>query len=356
MGTGVIFRCDATKETGLGHLSRCLGLAEALRDTGCSSHFAGHYAPEFAAWICAAGFSIIEWNVETGSPGDALALAGHARALGIHGILADDYRIGIAWLDWLNGQGWTPMLFDDYGRLSTYSACRGVINFGVAAARPEYPGLPADRLLYGPRYFPARRELAAVRVKSSGRAEQQDVNKVLVTLGGRDRHGILWPLLRALSRVAPKAAIRAIVPPDVIRSTQANPVQDRLVATTPFMADHFAWADACISGGGLTKYECAYIGLPVAIIPQTDAEQAETRFFAAEGLGYDLGTSTRVDELEEMLEPFVHRPDLRRGLTQNGHDRFRLDSPVVVARAVLSWTDERRIPSLKREPDLLEER
>jgi spore coat polysaccharide biosynthesis predicted glycosyltransferase SpsG len=346
MGTGVIFRCDATKETGLGHLSRCLALAEAFQDLGHESHFAGHYDGAWAAGILAAGFPIIEWDEITGSQGDAVALASHARALGVHDIVADDYRIDGVWLECLHGQGWMPILFDDFGRLPDYGACRGIINFGVGDKRPPYPGLPEAQILYGPRYFPARRELAAVRTTRPGRAEQQDVNKVLVTLGGRDRHGILRPLLRALSRVAPKAAIRAIVPPDVIRSTQANPFQDRLVAFTPSMADHFVWADACISGGGLTKYECAYIGLPVAILAKTSDEQMDTAVFATNNLGYDLGGFAEPDRLEEMLEVFIREADLRRALTQNGLDHFPPDSPLNAARSVLSWANMSLSPSI----------
>lgn len=342
----MLFRCDATKDTGLGHLSRCLALAEAFQDLGHESYFAGHYESAWARGIQDAGFSITEWNERTGSREDAAALASLARALGVHDIVADDYRISSAWLDRLYDEGWMPVLFDDYGRLPAYGACRGIINYGVGDTRLPYHGLRDDQILFGPRYFPARRELAAVRATRSGRHNPKGIQNILITLGGLDRHGKIWQVLQAVSGLAPDAVVRAAVAPAFMHSGDAEPFRKWLVPFTPYMAGHFAWADACISGGGQTKYECAYVGLPVAILAQTSDEQMDTAVFAAEGLGYDLGGFAQADRLKEALGVFIHQPDLRQVLSQNGLERFPPDSPLVTARAVLSWTSQNQLPSM----------
>src|SRR6185295_13437248 len=107
------------------------------------------------------GFPCVESNAETGSSEDAVALAASARTLGVEALLADDYRIGVPWLECLKGMGLAPIVFDDFGRLPSYAACKGVVNFTVGAARLAYPGLSECSVLRGPNYFPARRGLAA---------------------------------------------------------------------------------------------------------------------------------------------------------------------------------------------------
>lgn len=334
----MIFRCDATRQTGLGHLSRCLGLAEALRDLGCDSHFAGSYEGTGAASLEAAGFSCVRWTDVAGSLADAGALATRARNMRVPAIVADDYRIDDAWLQCLRDQGWLPIVFDDFGRLAAYAACTGIINFGVGHTRPPYGDLSAERILFGPQFFPARRELATVRDARSARSQPKDPGKILITLGGHDRHGLLWPLLSTLSRVVPPATLRAVVAPEVMESDLARPFQDCLVAATPFMAPHFLWADVCITGGGLTKYECAYVGLPAALMAQTVDEQSEATLFASEQLGFDLGGVTMLDCLEARLVDFIRQADRRQVLAQNGLDRFAAQGSLMAARRVLSWT------------------
>jgi UDP-2,4-diacetamido-2,4,6-trideoxy-beta-L-altropyranose hydrolase len=39
----ILFRCDGMAETGLGHVSRCVALAEALRECGFVSRFCGRF-------------------------------------------------------------------------------------------------------------------------------------------------------------------------------------------------------------------------------------------------------------------------------------------------------------------------
>ena len=42
-------------------------------------------------------------------------------------------------------------------------------------------------------------------------------------------------------------------------------------------------------GGGLTKYECIFAGIPVASFAQTPSQQADTDTLAKQGLISDLG-------------------------------------------------------------------
>jgi spore coat polysaccharide biosynthesis predicted glycosyltransferase SpsG len=293
---------------------------------------------EFAALLSAAGFSIPKWRLATGSLEDAQALVQYARARDIDALLVDDYRIAGTWLDNIARAKFPIILFDDFAPLPSYRACSGVVNFTIGSVHLAYPGLSEDRVLRGPGYFPARRDLAKLRETRAGRVDTDPIRNVLVTIGGNDSLRLTWPVLESLSRVAPHAGVRALTTRAVAESRDARWYHDRLVVTTPFMAPYYDWADVCVSGGGLTKYESAYLGIPVAILSQTEEQQAETNIFAAEGLGYDVGGFENLTGLDDRLLAFLTQSELRRRLVDAGLDRFRPDSTTRTVDALLSWT------------------
>ena len=52
-----------------------------------------------------------------------------------------------------------------------------------------------------------------------------------------------------------------------------------LIATQVIdLADEFAWADLCICGGGLTKYESAYMGVPAAVLYRRTFSKRKRQF------------------------------------------------------------------------------
>jgi len=336
-----IIRCDATRETGLGHLSRCLGVAEGLGAANETSVFVGHYDPDFLTLISAAGFAGREWGPETGRPEDAGELALLAADLGTKRLVADDYRIDVGWLSALGNHGLRPVLIDDFARLPTYESCQGVVNFTVGSPRLTYPNIPEDRVLRGPEYFPARRALAGVRAARARRASEGGVHNLLVTIGGGDPNGVTWRVLAAISELAPTARVRALVLPALRESREAEPFKRWLVPTTPSMAEHYLWADACVSGGGLSKYECAYLGLPVGILSQTHDQQAETGVFVDNGLGFDLGGVGTLEEsrLRATLRSFLLDRELHGTLARRGLRLFPPDGAQRLAQRTRSWND-----------------
>jgi hypothetical protein len=55
------------------------------------------------------------------------------------------------------------------------------------------------------------------------------------------------------------------------------------------------------------KYECAYLGLPVAIFSQSPEQQVETERFIAAGFGWDLAPAGRAEDWEARLGEFLRQ-------------------------------------------------
>jgi spore coat polysaccharide biosynthesis predicted glycosyltransferase SpsG len=104
----------------------------------------------------------------------------------------------------------------------------------------------------------------------------------------------------------------------------------------PDLAADFAWADICVSGGGLTKYEAAYLGVPVGVLSQTSEQADETRRFASHGLALDLGLwcETGERELRDGLARLYRDAGLRDALGATGLRIFPDDPTARAAESV----------------------
>ena len=215
-------------------------------------------------------------------------------------------------------------MIDDFAALSEYPDGALVLNFTVGAPHLEYRGRDLVRLL-GPEYLLARRALTtlrALRDKRSGRTR-----RVLVAMGGGDLLGLSVGIAKALLSVAPDVAVRLAPGSYGELPARVEGLPDGQ------LAPGFAWADVCVTGGGLTKYEAAYVGAPPLVISQTDLEAAETRQFADAGLGVDAAHGKHVDPrtLEEMLRSYICNLELHDYLRRAAAAAFPDDPTGAVA-------------------------
>lgn len=303
----LVFRCDATAATGLGHLSRSLALAEALRRQGGEAVFLGNWGDAAFALLSASGFAFHGAIVPSGSVEDAADTVRLVACESAEGVLADSYALDTAWVSRLRTRGVAVALIDDFARLSDYSSCAGVLNFTVGAGGLDYPGLPVSRRALGPAYFPVRENLQRLRAQRRVRDIARP-QRVLIVLGGGDRLGMTVSLYHTLRRSDHRLQVRAIVADGPAQASALKLNPDDFPSPAGDLAVHYAWAHACVTGGGLAKYECAYLGLPMAIVSQTPEQQAETELFCAAGLGWDLTPHGRTDAWELRLQTFLRNP------------------------------------------------
>jgi UDP-2,4-diacetamido-2,4,6-trideoxy-beta-L-altropyranose hydrolase len=337
----VLLRCDAGGETGLGHLTRCLALAEALADEGAPAQLAGDLSPAAQALAGAAGVPhrpLSGWK--------AAETAACARELDARCVVVDSYRLDAAFLRELHPAVRRLVAIDDFAALDHYR-CDAVLNFTVAAPELRYRGEVGQAWL-GPRHFLARRRLRALR--SSGRGPVADVTRVLLSFGGADTGQVAGQALDALHAAAPGCTVKLVAGPrtsDEIAPRVTRFAGGELLRGLPDLAEPLAWADLCVAGGGMTKYEAAFVGVPTAVLSQTVEQAEETRRFAAAGLAIDLGTAGEraTSAVAALLAPFIADSDGRRAMHQAGRTLFGppTDDPTRdVARKLIALTKESR--------------
>lgn len=322
--------CDGTTATGLGHVGRCLGYAERLAEAGHPCVFQGHFDDTARRLITEAGFAILHAPClkerKTTGPEPASSRAG---------VLVDSYDFDApamtAWHQRLGSEGKRLVVLDDFGSLPRYD-CEALINFTIGAVELAYPEGPARRYL-GPRFYPARRWLRDVRRERQARhSGGEALRNILIAAGGSDHTGVTPALVEALATFRTDCEVvvlsgNGVAHEERVRAGLERFRTARFLGPQPHLGPWMKWADACLCGGGLIKYECLYAGLPAAAVSQTPGQAGDSALLARGGLILDLGFPPEVAEAggRDRLRDFLENPAGRaarrdRGLRALGHE------------------------------------
>lgn len=271
----VLFRVDAGPDIGLGHLQRCLSLAEALAQRGIMAHFVIRGTGIIHNRIGELGLRITEVPPNCTPEIDLRFTLDCLEQDGAHVAVVDSRNVGCQYLWELRRAGHFVVSIDDFAEVlfPTHLVVNG--NFG--AEELTYRSATGDTyFLLGTRYVMLRREFWDV----PRRAARENVNTILLTLGGEDRQNLMPRLLKSLDVIAEDFSVIAIVGPffdnheEVEKAGRHSGRPVRFVYEPRSVRDLMLSADMAISGGGQTLYELACVGCPTVAL-QVAADQQQ---------------------------------------------------------------------------------
>jgi UDP-2,4-diacetamido-2,4,6-trideoxy-beta-L-altropyranose hydrolase len=272
----VVFRLDASRTIGLGHLSRTSNLALALDERGVGSTFL--VGGEGGAGLARARLPArteVQPIAETGSEGDLEATIGYAERVRASWVLVDHYELDASFLRSLRARVARLCVLDDLADRDLVMADL-VVNSTPAAAMVEYPPALQPRLLAGD-FVLLHPAFAAHRKPPPYRAGRPA--RVLVSFGGTDAASILPAALRQVARRFPEAQIRVILG---VTETKEAPAfgESRYYAQPPeAMAAHMAWADLAIATPSTISWELAAVGTPSVLCRVFENQDPTARYF-----------------------------------------------------------------------------
>ncbi|MBR9814891.1 UDP-2,4-diacetamido-2,4,6-trideoxy-beta-L-altropyranose hydrolase [bacterium] len=294
-----VFRTDASREIGTGHVMRCLALAHALRKQGAGCHFVTRELPgSLAGRIEGEGFAVTrlpapQGEVPEGPPAHAhwagvewAQDAEETRAV-LDGVapdwlVVDHYAFDARWQREARPTGTRLMVIDDLADRPHEADLLLDQNLGRTAT--DYDGLVPESCprMIGPRYALLRPEFAAARAEALAARAGRGLKRMLISMGGVDGADATSAVLTALRgsplpgdlRItvimgsnAPALERVKVLAQDMHRPTEvAVDVSD--------MAAHMAAADLAIGAAGATTWERCCLGLPSIIVKIAD-NQAE---------------------------------------------------------------------------------
>lgn len=279
MAETLVIRTDANSEIGMGHVTRCLSLAEAWQDHGGRVIFAVAQTPSSLQHrLRAEGFRVELIGSVTGNWDSARMCDLYTKAAATWAVI-DGYRFGKDYQQALKQAGCRLLIVDDYGSAGEYSADI-VLNDDLAITPELYRRRqPYTELLLGPSYALVRKQFREQRPQA--RVFAKVAARVLVTMGGSDPENMTLAVIHALRQFGgPPIEVRVIVGggnshlEELRRAAgEVSGCRLKIISDVADMAEHMAWAEIAVVACGVTVWELIYMGASVIGWPRNEANQ-----------------------------------------------------------------------------------
>lgn len=339
MSLRVVFRADASRQIGTGHVMRCLTLARRLRANGAQCRFVcREHEGHLVEFIRAEGF-LVHPLVGTTRKAPEGGLA-HAAWLGVSQV--EDARqtreaLGEDIPDWL--------VVDHYGLDARWEAliparaklviddladrthqCDLLLDQTLGRAAADYQDLvpPGCRVLAGSSYALLRPEFAEMREASLQRRAGAELRQILVTMGGVDQFNVtetVLDVLDACPALEPGCRISVVMGStaqwlDAVRARAAvMRLPTEVAVGVSDMAARMAASDLAIGAAGSTSWERCCLGLPTAMVVLADNQVPSASALREAGAARLVGGPADVGEqLPGVLAAFSNSEVLRQAV------------------------------------------
>ncbi|CCE22428.1 UDP-2,4-diacetamido-2,4,6-trideoxy-beta-L-altropyranose hydrolase [Methylotuvimicrobium alcaliphilum] len=313
----IVFRADASVRIGIGHIMRCLTLADALAIEGHDCTFvtrnhSGHLADliqrrghrvalmeppakngsnetgdsEYAEWLGASWQADAEETIE---------LLQDSKA---DWLIVDHYAIDHRWHKVLRPAAEKILVVDDLANRAL--DCEVVLNQNYGCRENDYRKRvrPDCLLLLGPRYALLRPEFSQLRPQAiEKRKTFQGIRRILVSMGGTDADNATSLVLQTLAGVdwpkPPEIDVvlnsRAPHLQSVIESARLHPLAVSVAVDVNDMAERMLRADLAFGAGGVTTWERCCLGLPSLVIMTANNQNFTIQTLHEFGVIFSLG-------------------------------------------------------------------
>ena len=329
-----LVRVDSSLRIGVGHLMRCLTLANELRREGVQVTFACRaLAKNMNSLIEGKGFSLHALpnedrrdQVEAIMPDweqDAAATMEILNGLGtVDWLIVDHYGLDYRWERKFRSHAHRIMAIDDLANRKHECDLLLDQNF-YHDAETRYSGLIPDstRTMLGPRYALLRSEFEMFRRQAGVR--NGPVKRILIFFGGMDSANVTAKAIHAVRSIAkPDLEFDVVVGGSNPHSAEIEQIcredaRFHYHCQAENMAELMARADLALGAGGATTWERCYLGLPTITLATAANQISTNQDLAANGICWFLGRAQNVEaaRLREWVVAVVGNPEALRTIS-----------------------------------------
>lgn len=333
----VVFRCDASLAIGTGHVSRCVTLADCLKNRGVGTLFVTReYDVPTSALIDDRGHEVLVLPTATRQAEDDAPH--YARLLDLS--WDEDIEQTLALLSGGPRPGW--LIVDHYGLESRWHRkvrkgaerilaiddladrqlrCDILLDQTYGRAESDYGHLVNSdcTLLLGSRFALIRPEFRLLRDAARKRRERYGgIRQVLVFIGGTDPENLTGRILRALESVETSLHVDVVVGAsaphlDELRlQSDAHPLDVVVSVDVSNMAQRMVEADIAIGAAGVTTWERCCLGLPTVLVSIARNQEAIARNVVSAGAAFFVTREELLDDasIPRVITQLHERPEM----------------------------------------------
>lgn len=292
----IAFRADASPGIGIGHVMRCLSLADELARMGARCSFICASVVGMAqARIAAHGHELIRLP-EAPQPAreawqdDADATAAALAGRRVDWLVADHYGLDVRWESRTRPLASCLAVIDDLADRRHDADL--LLNQNAGATASAYQGLipTGCSLLLGPMNALLAPGFALARGRKSAAGAMRQGLHLVITMGGTDPRGATLRAIEALEQALPATARVTVVlgsssaiVDDAKKKAAASDLDIRLALDVEDMAALLASADIAIAAAGSTLWELCCLAVPTIAVITADNQQRTASTLAALG-------------------------------------------------------------------------
>jgi UDP-2,4-diacetamido-2,4,6-trideoxy-beta-L-altropyranose hydrolase len=314
----LLLRADGGTDIGIGHLMRCIALAQAWQDEDGKATIASARIPEIALHRAELErVELVEVPHRAGSALDASLLCELAAERDA-AVVIDGYVFGTRFQETVCGAVRQLLVIDDHGRAGEYHA-HFILDQNLGASEEAYRRRPPDsRLLLGPRFALLRREFRKYDQRAT--VTPRYARRILISLGGSEQDLVMRRIIGALQRIeAPSLDIRVVVGgceslQDDWNDSLHGSSRLTLERDVEDMCSMMAWADLVVTAAGSTCWELARLGVPALLIAVADNQESIGHQLADFGAARFMGRASNVtiDGLAAELDHLIADQEQRQ--------------------------------------------
>jgi UDP-2,4-diacetamido-2,4,6-trideoxy-beta-L-altropyranose hydrolase len=252
-----VFFTEGGKNLGLGHLTRCISLAQAFAEKEIISKFVVSADSSVRSILKDYQPHYLDWT--RGSQN----LHEHLNAKNI--AVIDSYSADITIYQKIKQLARMSIYFDDFNRLRYPAGI--VINGSLSANTIPYPSTEKVYYLLGPMYQPVRKSFWILKTKH----HKSSVKTLFLSCGGGDPHQLTPKLVEFVSRHYPGLLIVTIISesfqnPEMKQSSFNDKIRSLFAPSEKRLCQVMQNCDLAITAAGQTLFELAAAGVPPIVI------------------------------------------------------------------------------------------
>jgi len=308
-----LFRVDAYPEIALGHLSRCIQLAIALKKYTNSILFVVYEDCPLLEKLekNQISYKLLPCKINT-DPYEFLYLKDYQDYI----FVIDSYNVDENYFKELSDTAFEIVYLDDL--MIDYKNINLVINPSCYSTKKQYKN--KDSLL-GLDYL-----ILSEEYKKGNHNEKNNVSKLMITMGGIDHYDLSTKLIKIVENLQLKLELNIIVGPyysnidSIFKAKENSPLTINIFTDLSSIENVISNSDIAVSAGGFSIFELACMSKPSIGISLWKNQSNNITCLGNHGAIIPMffqDNDNFYKELEENIKQLVNKPLFRKGLSEN---------------------------------------